>query len=182
MNQEKNIKRISKLMSYILRHKPEHIGTQLDENGWLPIDELIHGICGTGIPLDRLTLEEVVETNNKKRFVISEDGLRIRANQGHSIQVELDLQETEPPEFLYHGTVEKFLESIQVQGLQKMTRQHVHLSPDKETAISVGGRRGKPIILTILANKMFDDQHKFYLSANGVWLTDQVDPQYIVEP
>ncbi|MGD1957594.1 MAG: RNA 2'-phosphotransferase [Fulvivirga sp.] len=178
----KNLKRISKLMSYVLRHKPEHINVQLDENGWLEVEKLIEGINRQeSIALDRATLEEVVKTNDKKRFILSDDGTKIRANQGHSIQVDLELKEIEPPEFLYHGTVSKFMKSIREEGLMKMNRQHVHLSKDRETAINVGGRRGKPVILVIQSGAMYRDGIKFFRSQNGVWLTDFVDPKYFSE-
>ncbi|MCE7993692.1 MAG: RNA 2'-phosphotransferase [Roseivirga sp.] len=178
----KKLKRISKLMSYILRHKPEHINVELDENGWLEVEKLIEGINREErIALDKKTLEEVVRTNDKKRFVLSADGLKIRANQGHSVRVDLELKEVEPPEFLYHGTVGKFMKSIREEGLMKMNRQHVHLSKDKETAINVGGRRGKPVVLIVQSGIMHRDGIKFFRSQNGVWLTDFVNPKYLIE-
>lgn len=169
-------------MSYILRHKPEHINVELDENGWLEVEKLIEGINREErIALDKKTLEEVVRTNDKKRFVLSADGLKIRANQGHSVRVDLELKEVEPPEFLYHGTVGKFMKSIREEGLMKMNRQHVHLSKDKETAINVGGRRGKPVVLIVQSGIMHRDGIKFFRSQNGVWLTDFVNPKYLIE-
>jgi len=172
-------KGISKLLSYILRHSPETIKLKLDENGWADVNELIAKFDLYDLTLGFELLEYVVENNDKKRFAFNSDKTKIRANQGHSISVELNLNETEPLEYLYHGTVEKFLPDIKAQGLQKMSRQHVHLSTDKETANKVGGRRGKPVILTINSWAMHRAGHKFYLSANNVWLTDVVPAEYI---
>jgi len=166
-------------MSLILRHRPEHIKAVLDENGWLLIDELIKGINEKGIQLSRELLEVVVDENDKKRFIISDDGLMIRANQGHSVNVDLELKAVEPPEFLFHGTVPKFIGAIQDKGLLKMSRQHVHLSTNRDTAISVGSRRGKPVILTVRSGEMYKSGSSFFLSENGVWLTEAVSPQYI---
>jgi putative RNA 2'-phosphotransferase len=176
---EKAAKGISKFLSFVLRHSPETIGLQLDENGWADVEELIVKSSKDGNSLTAELLDYVVANNDKKRFVFNEDKTKIRASQGHSISVELNLTATEPPEFLYHGTVEKFLENIKKEGLQKMSRQHVHLSKDKETAIKVGGRRGVPQILTIKSAEMFKDGFKFYLSENNVWLTDEVPAKYI---
>lgn len=170
-------KRISKFLSLILRHEPEKVGITLDEAGWVPVDELLDAL---GAHHHRLTLEElqeVVDTNDKKRFTI-QDGF-IRANQGHSIQVDLQLPESVPPDCLYHGTVPRFLDSIRGKGLLKGERHDVHLSPDRETAVRVGKRRGLPHILTVKAKEMHADGFKFYLSANGVWLTDHVPPKYL---
>jgi len=181
---EKTAKSVSKFLSLVLRHSPETIGLQLDENGWADVEELIEK-CNKKGSQNQMTgelLDYVVENNDKKRFTFNEDKTKIRASQGHSISVELDLEEAEPSEFLYHGTVEKFLENIKKEGLQKMSRQHVHLSKDRETAIKVGGRRGVPQILTIKSGQMFKDGFKFYLSENKVWLTDEVPIQYIQFP
>ncbi|QDW23889.1 RNA 2'-phosphotransferase [Pedobacter sp. KBS0701] len=172
-------KGISKLLSYILRHSPETIKLKLDENGWADVNELIAKFDLYNLTLDLELLQYVVENNDKKRFSFNEDKTRIRANQGHSIAVELNLNETEPLEYLYHGTVEKFLPDIKAQGLQKLSRQHVHLSADKETANKVGGRRGKPVILIVNSGAMHREGYKFYLSANNVWLTDVVPAEYI---
>ena len=172
-------KGISKLLSYILRHSPETIKLKLDENGWADVSELIAKFDLYDLTLDFELLQYVVENNDKKRFAFNEDKTRIRASQGHSIAVELNLNETEPLEYLYHGTVEKFLTDIKLQGLQKMSRQHVHLSADRETANKVGGRRGKPVILTISSGEMHKAGYKFYLSDNNVWLTDVVPAEYI---
>jgi putative RNA 2'-phosphotransferase len=182
---EKTAKSVSKFLSLVLRHSPETIGLNLDENGWADVEELIEKCSKNGNSLNPLTAEllnYVVENNDKKRFAFNEDKTKIRASQGHSISVELNLNEAEPSEFLYHGTVDKFLENIKKEGLQKMSRQHVHLSKDRETAIKVGGRRGVPQILTIKSGEMFRDGFKFYLSENNVWLTDEVPVRYIEFP
>ncbi|TCD20337.1 RNA 2'-phosphotransferase [Pedobacter psychrodurus] len=172
-------KGISKLLSYILRHSPETINLNLDENGWANVNELIAKFDLYDKRIDFDLLQYIVENNDKKRFAFNEDKSKIRANQGHSIAVELNLNEAEPLAYLYHGTVEKFLSGIKTQGLQKMGRQHVHLSADRETANKVGGRRGKPVILTINSGEMHRAGHKFYLSDNNVWLTDVVPVQFI---
>jgi len=170
-------KKISKFLSLVLRHKPEAAGLTLDNNGWVAIEELIQGANNAGIQLNRDKLETVVRESDKQRFAIQGD--RIRANQGHSVDVDLELSPTTPPNVLFHGTVLKFLAQIEVEGLQKLKRQHVHLSPDIDTAMKVGARRGKPIILEIDAGKMFEDGHQFYCSENGVWLTESVPILYI---
>jgi putative RNA 2'-phosphotransferase len=172
-------KGISKLLSFILRHSPETIGLKLDENGWAEVSALIAKFDLYDRRIDFELLEYIVQNNDKKRFAFNDDKTKIRASQGHSISVELNLNETEPLAYLYHGTVERFLLDIKVQGLQKMSRQHVHLSADRETAVKVGGRRGKPIILTINSGAMHRAGYKFYLSDNNVWLTDVVPAEYI---
>lgn len=176
---EKQLKQISKFMSLVLRHKPETIGLQLNENGWTDVQELIDKMNATGADVTLELINTIVETNDKKRFAFNEDKTMIRASQGHSVEVDLNLNDVQPPELLYHGTVEKFVEAIRIDGLKKMERQHVHLSKDKETAVNVGSRRGKPFILTIESAKMYADGYKFYLSENEVWLTDEVPVQYI---
>ncbi|WP_263363125.1 RNA 2'-phosphotransferase [Flavobacterium collinsii] len=178
---EKTAKSVSKFLSLVLRHSPETIGLRLDENGWTDVEELILK-CNNRGSQNQMTaelLDYVVENNDKKRFAFNEDKTKIRASQGHSISVELNLNETEPSEFLYHGTIGKFMESIKREGLQKMSRQHVHLSKDKETAIKVGSRRGVPEILTVRSGAMYRDGFKFYLSENNVWLTAEVPAKYI---
>lgn len=172
-------KTVSKFLSLVLRHSPEKIGLKLDENGWADVEELILKCSQKGNKLDAVLLDYVVENNDKKRFAFNEDKTKIRASQGHSISVELNLNETEPSEYLYHGTVGKFMENIQKEGLKKMSRQHVHLSKDRETAIKVGSRRGVPKILTVRSGAMHRDGFKFYLSENNVWLTDEVPAKYI---
>lgn len=172
-------KSVSKFLSLVLRHSPEKIGLKLDENGWADVNELIEKCTKKGNRLDAELLDYVVENNDKKRFAYNDDKTKIRASQGHSISVELNLAETEPLEYLYHGTVGKFMENIRKEGLKKMSRQHVHLSKDKETATKVGSRRGVPQILTVRSGAMHRDGFKFYLSENNVWLTDEVPPKYI---
>lgn len=176
---EKEIKSTSKFLSLVLRHSPETIQLKLDENGWANVDGLITQCNKHQKQLDLDLLNIVVETNDKKRFAFNDDKTKIRASQGHSIEVELNLNEVEPLDYLYHGTIEASIASIKEKGLQKMSRQHVHLSKDKETAIKVGSRRGKPIILTVDAKAMKAAGFKFYLSENEVWLTDEVPAKYI---
>lgn len=173
------IKRISKLMSLILRHQPDVIGVKLDANGWLDVDQLIQGINRKGIPFDFEQLQLVVDQNDKKRFAFNENKTRIRANQGHSVKVDVELKATTPPDILFHGTVDRFLDSIMEKGLIPKSRLHVHLSADLETAQRVGSRRGKPIILKIDTKSMLEKGHVFYRSENGVWLTDQVPVNFI---
>ncbi|WP_343604589.1 RNA 2'-phosphotransferase [Fluviicola sp.] len=175
----KDLKHISKFLSLVLRHKPQEIGITPDANGWVDVDELIEKCNLKKRHLDFETLEEVVAGNDKQRFSFNEDLTRIRANQGHSIEIDLDYEAVEPPGFLYHGTVDKFLGNIRAEGLKKMNRHHVHLSKDLETAVKVGSRRGKPVILTVDAVRMNQDGYSFYRSKNGVWLCDQVPVEYI---
>ena len=177
---KKRSNKISKFLSYILRHNPDKLGITLDENGWTSVAVLLEKINMESYSLSMEELEYVVDTNEKKRFALNEDKTLIRANQGHSIKVDLALNEKEPPSYLYHGTVEKFMESIQATGLQKGSRHHVHLSEDKETATNVGSRRGKPVILTIKSGEMHAQNFTFYQSENGVWLTDEVPMEFII--
>ena len=177
--EEKQKKKISKFLSFILRHNPGFINLELDENGWAATNELIEKMSVEGSVITLEEIEEIVDTNDKKRFAFSPDRTKIRASQGHSLSVDLDLEPAVPPEYLYHGTVDKFINQIKQEGLQKMDRQHVHLSGDRETAGKVGGRRGKPVILTILASEMHKAGLPFYISHNGVWLCDAVPVQYI---
>lgn len=175
----KQITNLSRFLSLVLRHEPQKIGIQLDASGWVPVNELIAGCHRHGMPITSDLLREIVATNDKKRFALSEDGLRIRANQGHSVEVELGLSPAVPPETLYHGTVERFLDSIRSDGLKKGERHHVHLSAEEKTALKVGERRGQPVILRVAASQMHADGYTFHQTANGVWLTDHVPPQYI---
>ena len=168
-------------MSLVLRHKPEDIGLQLDEQGWAKVDELISKMNAKGVNVSFEIINEVVETNDQKRFAFNEDKTLIRASQGHSIEVELNLSETIPPDTLYHGTATKYLDSILKTGLQKQNRRHVHLSATIETAKAVGSRHGKPIILVINAKEMLVTGFKFYLSENKVCLTDTVPVEYITQ-
>lgn len=172
-------KNLSKFLSLVLRHKPEVLDLNMDKNGWVDLDELLEKLNASGKKVTLEKIQEVVATNQKQRFKIDEINNRIRANQGHSINVDVELEEKTPPPILYHGTAIKHIEIIRKEGLKKMSRQHVHLSQDYETAIKVGGRHGKPIILKIDCNKMIDYGFKFFLSENKVWLTDSVDVKYI---
>lgn len=171
--------RISKFISLVLRHDPGKIGLTLDSNGWASVDELLQKAPKLGLHFDRATLEQVVAENEKKRFAFSEDGQKIRASQGHSISVDLELQAVSPPDVLYHGTAERFRESILQKGLIPGSRNHVHLSADTQTATIVGKRHGKPIIFIVKAREMEQAGLLFYLSANQVWLTGHVPPQYL---
>lgn len=176
---QQQLKHISKLLSLVLRHKPEIIGLQLDENGWANVQELIQKITDNGTAVDAATINLVVDTNDKKRFAFNEDKTHIRASQGHSIAVELNLKPLLPPHILYHGTTISFLDSILKTGLTKQQRQYVHLSELATTAKTVGARHGKPVILNINTKAMAMAGFLFYLSDNGVWLVDSVPVEYI---
>jgi putative RNA 2'-phosphotransferase len=172
--------KISKFMSLILRHSPETIHLNMDENGWVSIQELIDNANKyTNMHLTIELMKTVVKTNDKQRFKISDDGKRIRANQGHRINVDLQLECKMPPDILYHGTATRFLDSIMKDGLKPMTRQYVHLSLTEEIALTVGRRHGKPIVLYIDTKKMHEESYKFYLSENKVWLAKEVPVKYI---
>lgn len=178
----KDLKKTSIFISLILRHNPGAIGISLDEHGWASVEELISGINKTkGYGLDMETLEEIVRTDNKQRYSFNEDKTLIRANQGHSINVDVELKEAEPPEQLFHGTGERFADSIRREGLKPMSRLYVHLSKDRETAEKVGSRHGKPHIFFVHSGRMFRAGYKFYLSENGVWLTKTVPPEFLEE-
>lgn len=168
---------VSKYLSRHLRHQPDRIGLTLDAAGWVDIDTLIAAAADHGFSFTRLELDHVVATNDKRRFAV--EGTRIRANQGHSIDVDLGLPAAVPPPSLYHGTVAGALEAIRKEGLRPMNRHAVHLSPDRETATRVGARRGRPIVLRVDAEAMHRDGHVFRVSANGVWLTAAVPPHYV---
>lgn len=170
--------RISKLISLVLRHKPEEIGLTLDEHGWANVEELLTKMQPR-YDIDMATLEEIVRTNNKQRFSFDETHTKIRANQGHSIEVDVELQEAVPPEILYHGTGEKSVVAIDEKGLLPMNRLHVHLSGDEETAIRVGKRHGKLVIYKVKSGEMSRDGYIFYLSVNNVWLTKEVPVKYL---
>lgn len=170
--------RLSKFISLVLRHDPGKIGLTLDPNGWADVDELIAKSSRFG-QLDRATLEKIVVENDKKRFAFSPDGTKIRASQGHSIGVDLQLEPVTPPEVLYHGTAERFRDSILEKGLIPGNRQHVHLSKDMETARVVGAQHGKPLIFQVDSGAMSRDALAFYLSENGVWLTNAVPVKYL---
>ena len=171
--------RISKFLAKHLRHQPDALGLTLSEGGWVAIDDLLAACESHGFRLTREQLDYVVNANDKKRFAIDETGTRIRANQGHSTPVDLQLAPLEPPEVLYHGTVERFLTEILSFGLLKMKRHHVHLSADIETARKVGARRGRAVILAIDSAAMHARGHVFYRSENGVWLTEHVPPEFL---
>lgn len=177
----KEITKISKFLSYVLRHKPDAIGLNLDENGWADIDQLIHqaGLDASNPNLTRDLICQAVETNDKKRFALSPDNKKIRANQGHSIQVDLALIPQCPPDILYHGTATRFLQSILKEGLKAGSRNHVHLSENIETARQVGMRYGKAVILIIDAGKMHAQGYPFFKSENGVWLTEHIPAEFI---
>jgi putative RNA 2'-phosphotransferase len=176
---EKRRTKISKFLSLILRHAPEKVGLTLEENGWVKVDDLIAACGQNGRALTRKELEEVVETNDKKRFSFDVTGDKIRANQGHSVKVEIEFEKKTPPEILYHGTTEKNVNSILQRGLQKMRRHHVHLSSDKETARKVGTRYGKPVIFEVDAKAMLENNFEFFVSANGVWLIENVPARFL---
>lgn len=165
-------------MSLILRHKPETIGISLDEHGWANVDELIAGIAKDN-EFTMEILEEIVRTDEKQRYSFNEDKTLIRANQGHSIPVDVELEEKEPPELLWHGTGEKYVASIDVQGLIPKSRLYVHLSKDEDTAVKVGKRHGKPVLYNVKSGEMYREGYKFYLSVNGVWLTEEVPVKYL---
>ena len=173
-----NLKSTSKFISLILRHKPETIGITLDEHGWANVDELIEGISKTQ-PFDRQILDEIVATDEKQRYSYNEDKTLIRANQGHSVSVDVELEQKEPPEILYHGTGEKFVSSIEKQGLIPKSRLYVHLSKDEDTAKKVGSRHGKPVIYIVKSGDMHKDGIPFFLSANGIWLVKEVPVTYL---
>jgi putative RNA 2'-phosphotransferase len=165
---------VSKFLAKHLRHAPEALGLTLQPGGWVSVDDLLAASQRAGFRITYDELIESVETNDKKRFSFDGTGDLIRANQGHSVEVDLQLEESQPPDVLYHGTVERFLASIMTEGLKKGKRHHVHLSRDTETARKVGARRGQPIILQVDAAKMHHQGFKFFVSANGVWLTETV--------
>jgi putative RNA 2'-phosphotransferase len=177
-----DLTRISKFLSLVLRHEPGKIGLTLDGQGWAEVDELIACAGRDGRRLDRSLIERVVATNDKKRFALSEDGRKIRASQGHSVAIDLALEPRTPPEVLFHGTATRFLESIRAQGLLAGSRNHVHLSGDEATAVKVGSRHGRAVVLKVRAGEMDRAGVAFYRSDNGVWLTGRVDVGFIEFP
>ncbi len=179
---DKKLVKFSKFLSLVLRHKPETIDLSLDKNGWADVDQLLDLANQKQTPLTLELLEEIVLTNEKKRFAFNEDRSKIRANQGHSIDIDLTLIPQQPPQELFHGTATRFIESIRDRGLISGSRQHVHLSLDKDTAIQVGMRHGKPIVLTVSAEAMNRERFVFFRSDNGVWLTENVPPEFIEFP
>ena len=181
MNDKETV-RTSKFLSLILRHEPERVGLKLGDGGWIGVDELLRAVNRGGVPLTLDDLKHIVATSDKKRFAFSEEGLRIRASQGHSVEVDLQYPPQTPPELLYHGTATRFLHAIRQHGLQKMQRHDVHLSAETRVTLQVGGRHGKPMLLTIRAGDMHRAGFVFRCSANGVWLVDHVPPQFIEFP
>lgn len=179
---EKQTTRLSKFLSLVLRHQPDAAGVVLDSAGWLAVEELLAGCARAGNSMTRAQIDHVVATNEKKRFEFSADGLRIRASQGHSVEVELDYEPQSPSELLFHGTASRFVDSIRTSGLLKQARHHVHLSAEMATATQVGGRHGKPVVLSIRAGDMHRAGHRFFRSTNGVWLVDAVPVEFIQFP
>lgn len=169
--------KVSKYLSRHLRHQPERIGLTLDPAGWVEIDTLLAAAAAHGFPVSRAELDHVVAVNDKRRFAV--EGGRIRASQGHTVEVALGLPPATPPPYLYHGTVAGSLDAIRAEGLRPMNRHDVHLSADRETAALVGARRGRPVVLAVDAGAMHRDGHVFHVSANGVWLTEAVPPRYL---
>jgi putative RNA 2'-phosphotransferase len=167
------------LLSYVLRHHPDAAGVTLDEHGWVAVEDLLRGLQRRGNRITRAELERVVANNNKQRFSFSDDGTRIRANQGHSVAIDLGYQPATPPATLFHGTAERALAAILREGLKRRARHHVHLSLSAAIAREVGARHGRPVVLVVDAERMRGDGHLFYVSANGVWLTDEVPPGYL---
>ena len=172
-------KDLSKFLSLILRHQPQELGIILDEAGWTDVDILLAKMQARNMVVDIERLRQIVQNNDKQRFAFNADRSKIRASQGHSVSVELGLTPVEPPEILYHGTAQANLESILNEGIRKCSRQHVHLSADEQTALKVGQRHGKPVVLRVKSGDMYRNGHLFYLSENRVWLTEFVEVKYI---
>lgn len=175
----KQLKQISKFMSLVLRHRPELLQLEMDAQGWVAVEELIQKIQQRHANFNQAILEEVVATNNKKRFAFSADGQKIRASQGHSINIELGYTPVVPPKTLFHGTATRFVTSIQAKGLMKLKRHHVHLSEEWATAVEVGKRHGKVVVFEVAAQALHEQGQAFYQSENGVWLTESVPPRYL---
>ena len=178
---KKELVSISKFVSLVLRHRPEAIGLTLDKEGWADVADMLKRMSSQGSPVTKEMLDEVVATNEKKRFAYNDDETKIRASQGHSIEVDLKLVPADPPIVLYHGTATRFVMAITKEGLKPMSRQHVHLSDSPVKAIEVGKRHGKPFVFKVDARRMFENGHVFYCSENGVWLTNEVPAQYLFE-
>lgn len=172
-------RKMSRILSLVLRHEPHSIGMSLDEDGWAGIDDLIEGLRKDGKKIDREILERVVEGGAEKRFIFSEDGLMVRAIEGHSVSINVTLQEMEPPTWLFHGTSVAAMERIEGEGLLAKQRDHVHLSDNKPSAGKVAERKGKPVVLEVAAGLMFKNGFIFYRASNGVWMTSHVPPDYI---
>lgn len=174
----KKMDQLSVFLSLVLRHRPEAANINVDEHGWADVEELMIGVNKTGRKINRIILEEIVKNDEKQRYSFNEDKTKIRANQGHSIPVDVELTEKEPPEVLFHGTAKGYLDRIMEEGLKPMSRLYVHLSKDTDTALNVGKRHGAPVVLSIESGSMYRDGYKFYLSENNVWLTKKVDIKY----
>jgi putative RNA 2'-phosphotransferase len=173
------LKKISRQLSYVLRHRPESVGLSLGEGGWIRVDDLLAALASNGTAVSQPVLEQVVAENDKQRFEFSKGGLRIRARQGHSAEVDLGYEPATPPDVLFHGTATRNLDSILEQGLMKARRHHVHMSTNKETMIAVAKRHGKPVLLSIDAKGMLAGGYEFFVTGNDVWLTDHVPPAYV---
>ena len=173
------LKKASKSLALILRHRPDSVGIELEEGGWVEIDKLLAGMKAAGRGISRDELEQVVRENDKRRFAFDEAGTRIRASQGHSVEVDLGLEPAVPPDVLYHGTHAGVVDAVMAKGLERMRRHAVHLSADAATATKVGSRRGAPVVLRVDAKAMAADGHVFHRSENGVWLTERVPPSSI---
>jgi putative RNA 2'-phosphotransferase len=174
-----DVVRVSKRLSFVLRHRPDSVGLTLDDAGWVGVDDLLGALARSGTRLTRAELDAVVAGNDKQRFAFDDSGTRIRASQGHSVAVALGYRTETPPDVLFHGTVQRFLAGILAEGLRPRNRHAVHLSPDVATASAVGGRRGRPVVLRVDAAAMAADGFSFTRSANGVWLTDAVPARYL---
>ncbi|HUQ06980.1 MAG TPA: RNA 2'-phosphotransferase [Kofleriaceae bacterium] len=174
--------RTSKLLSYVLRHHPDAAGVTLDPQGWVDVDALLRGLNARGTVLTRTDLDRIVAADRKGRYAYSDDGARIRANQGHSVEVDLGYEPAVPPALLYHGTAEPNVASIMATGLDRRERHHVHLSAAVATARQVGGRHGRPVVLNVDAARMHADGFAFFVTANGVWLVERVPPAYLTVP
>ncbi|MES2695926.1 MAG: RNA 2'-phosphotransferase [Verrucomicrobiota bacterium] len=173
--------RISKFLSLVLRHEPAKAGIVLDSAGWVEVDALLRGCAAAGVSVSREELEQVVAQSDKQRFAFSDDRRSIRANQGHSVEVQLDYAPMVPPDILFHGTAERFLATIRLEGLNKRQRHHVHLSAERAVAVEVGRRHGRPVVLVVAAAEMHAAGHAFFRSANGVWLTESVPVAFLRE-
>ena len=179
MEQSNSDIRLGRFLSLVLRHDPSAAGIALDEHGWADVEELLAGVGRTGRRIDRAALERIVRENNKQRYAFNEDHTKIRANQGHSVRVDVELRQLPPPDTLYHGTARRFLDSIRSQGLRPMSRQYVHLSKDTATALTVGRRHGPPVVLAVDAAAMAAEGYVFYLSENGVWQCEAVPWRFL---
>jgi putative RNA 2'-phosphotransferase len=179
---DRDIVQISKFLSLVLRHEPEIVGQKLDKGGWLEVADLIRGAKAAGVDLTPEILACAARGTDKKRFTLSEDGLRIKANYGHSIPVDLDLEPAEPPELLFHGTAARFLDPIRDEGISRRGRHYVHLSGDEASAVEIGKRHGEPVVLKVQAGRMHREGYEFFLSESGIWLTRSVPPNYVEFP